>query len=82
MMNTCIQASPQSRRYRPALSPLYTTLYDLMAAVSAEVGPDEENAVTATVIHILNTYRVTCLEDFEGYRLVCKEGEPTYSAVA
>jgi hypothetical protein len=82
MMNTCVQASPKYRSTVPASLPLHTTLYDLIAAVSAEVRPDEENAVTATVIHILNTYRVTCLGDFEGYRLVCREGKPSYSAVA
>ena len=82
MMNTCIQASHQHRSHRPALPPRHTTLYDLIAAVSAEVGPDEENVAMATMVHILNTYRVTCRGDFEGYRLVCKEGEPSYSAVA
>jgi hypothetical protein len=66
----------------PVSLPLRTTLYDLIAAVNAAARPDEENAITATVIHILNTYRVTCLGDFEGCRLICKEGEPSYSAVA
>jgi hypothetical protein len=82
MMSTSIQASRQHRSHRLVSPLLHTTLYDLMAAVSAEAGPDEENAATATMVHILNTYRVTCLGDFAGYRLVCKEGEPSYSAVA
>jgi hypothetical protein len=82
MMNTCVQASPKDRSTRQASLPLRTTLYDLIAAVSAEVNPDEEDVVTATMIHILNTYRVTCRGDLEGYRLVCREGKPSYSAVA
>jgi hypothetical protein len=81
MMNTCVQASHKDRSTLPVL-PLHTTLYDLIAAVDAAASPDEEHAVTATVIHILNTYRVTCRGDFEGCRLVCREGEPSYSAVA
>jgi hypothetical protein len=81
IMNTCVQTSPEGRNTIQASLPLHTTLYDLIAAVSEAVRPDEENAVTATMIHILRTYRVTCLDDFEGCRLVC-EGEPSYSAVA
>jgi hypothetical protein len=82
MMTTRLQASHKARSTMPVSPPLYTTLYDLIATVSAAVSPGEENAVTATVVHILNTYRVTCLGDFEGCRLVCKEVEPSYSAVA
>jgi hypothetical protein len=82
MMNTRVQASHKERSIMPVSPPLHTTLYDLIAAVSAAVSPGEENAITATVVHILNTYRVTCLGDFEGCRLVCKKGEPSYRAVA
>ena len=48
---------------------IHTTLYDLIAALSAEVGPDEENVLTAVVVHLLNTHRVTCTRDPRGYRL-------------
>ena len=81
-MHTCVQASHKDRSTTPALLPLHTTLYDLIAAVNEAARPGEENAVMATMVHILHTYRVTCRGDFEGCRLVCKEGEPSYSAVA
>jgi hypothetical protein len=51
------------------LMAIHTTLYDLSAALSAEVGPDEEDVVTAAVIHMLNTRRVTCTGSLTGYRL-------------
>lgn len=50
---------------------IHTTLYDLIAALSEEVRPDEEVVLTATVVHLLNTHRVTCTGDLQGYRLVC-----------
>jgi hypothetical protein len=62
--------------------PIHTTLYDLIAAVDAEAGPDADDAVTATVMHVLNAYRVTCLGDFEGCQMICDEGDISYSAVA
>jgi hypothetical protein len=36
-----------------------TTLYDLIAALNAEVGADEDDLVIAGVMHLLNTYRLT-----------------------
>jgi hypothetical protein len=53
-----------------------TTLYELIAAFSAEVGADEADGVlTATVVHFLQTHRITCTGPLAGYRLVC-EGFP------
>ena len=46
-----------------------TTLYDLSAALSAEVGRDEEDVLTAAVMHVLHTHRVTCTTNLKGYRL-------------
>jgi hypothetical protein len=34
-----------------------TTLYDLVEAVNAEVGPDEDRLVTAAVMHLINSSR-------------------------
>ena len=48
-----------------------TTLYDLIAALSAEVPPDEDDLLTATVVHFMNTHRVTYTGALAGYRLVC-----------
>ena len=34
-----------------------TTLYDLVEAIGAEVGPDEDHLVTAAVMHLINSSR-------------------------
>jgi len=52
---------------------IQTTLYDLIATLNAELSPDEDNIVTATVVHLLNTHRVTCTGALQGYRLVCHD---------
>ena len=52
---------------------IQTTLYDLIATLNAEFSPDEDNVVTATVVHLLNTHRVTCTGALQGYRLVCND---------
>jgi hypothetical protein len=52
---------------------LQTTLYDLVATLNAELSPDEDDVVTETVVHLLNTHRVTCTGALQGYRLVCHD---------
>jgi hypothetical protein len=52
---------------------IHTTLYDLIATLNAELSPDEDNLVTATVVHLLNTHRVTCAGALKGHRLVCND---------
>lgn len=47
------------------LSPITTTLYDLIAAIRACVEPDEEDLVVATVVHILQSGRVRFLQTSE-----------------
>jgi len=59
----------------PAPTAIHTTLYDLIAALSAEVGPDEDDVLTAVVVHLLHTHRVSYTSDLESYRLVCDEAE-------
>ena len=56
-------------RQAPDRMAIPTTLYDLRAALSAEVGPDEADVVTAAVVHLLKTHRVTCTGHLTGYRL-------------
>lgn len=34
-----------------------TTLYDLVAALNAEVGPEDDHLVTAAVMHLINSGR-------------------------
>ena len=52
---------------------IQTTLYDLIATLNAELSPDEDNVVTETVVHLLNTHRVTCTGALPGYRLICHD---------
>ena len=49
------------------------TLYDLVATLNAEISPDEDSIVTATVVHLLNTHQVTCTGALQAYRLVCND---------
>ena len=43
----------------PSATPerITTTLYDLVEAISAEVGRDEDHLVTAAVMHLINSSR-------------------------
>lgn len=50
---------------------IQTTLYDLMVALQAELSPDEDSLVIATVVHLLQTQQVTCTGALQGYRLAC-----------
>jgi hypothetical protein len=52
---------------------IQTTLYDLIATLNAELSPDEDNVVTAIVVDLFNTHRVTCTGALQGYRLVCND---------
>jgi len=56
----------------PSSTTMQTTLYELIAALSADMGADEADGVlTATVVHFLQTHRVTWTGPLAGYRLVC-----------
>jgi hypothetical protein len=52
---------------------IQTTLYDLVATLNVELSPDADNIVIATVVHLLNTHRVTCTGALQGYQLVCND---------
>jgi hypothetical protein len=65
-----------------ASTPIHTTLYDLIGAIDAAAGSDTHDVVTDVVSHVLKTYRVPCLGDYKGYRLVLDEEQTSYSAVA
>ena len=56
---------------------IQTTLYDLIATLNAELSPDEDNVVTETVVHLLNTHHVTCTGALQGYRLLCHDRAPS-----
>jgi len=55
-----MQALATNRATVPASSVpthITTTLYDLVEAISAEVGPNEEHLMTAAVMHLINSSR-------------------------
>ena len=52
---------------------IQTTLYDLIAAINADLSPNEDNVVIATAVHLLNTHRATCTGALQGYRLICND---------
>jgi len=68
-MKTTMHDFSGTVRKSPEIMTIHTTLYDLSAALSAEVGPDEEDVLTAAVMHVLNTHRVTFTGNLKGYRL-------------
>jgi hypothetical protein len=70
-MKTSVQAVPVREVALSEPTTIQTTLYDLIAAIDAEVGPHEEHVITATVVHFLNAHRITCTGNLQGFRLVC-----------
>lgn len=58
-MKTATDPSPDATRSNATIR---TTLYDLIEAINDEIGPDEEQLVVATVVHLLQTGRVRFLE--------------------
>jgi hypothetical protein len=58
MMNISADSVWGLRGKRPRSLIIHTTLYDLIAAVNAEVGADEDDLVIAGVMHLLNTHRL------------------------
>jgi len=64
--------SPSACPARPAPSSTrrQTTLYDLLAALHADVGPNDDAVVTAAVVHLLQTHRVIYTSGGTRYRLV------------
>lgn len=70
-MSTCISAVEEVSLQAAPSSVIKTTLYDLIAALSAEVAPEEEDhIVTAAAVHILNTHRVICAGPRHDRRIV------------
>jgi hypothetical protein len=70
MMNTSTQAFRKKTSDTLVSMPRYTTLYDLIATIDAEAGPEADGIVTATVMHALKAYRISCLGEFEGCQMV------------
>jgi len=69
-METPVSPCPCPAPTEPSPLAIHTTLYDLIAALSAEVRPGEDGVLTAVVVHLLQTHRVTYMGDRGHYRLV------------
>lgn len=54
-----------------AQPPIITTLYDLIAALTEQVEPWEDDVVTAAVVHLCQTGRLRFLNLPEDGTLVC-----------
>ena len=74
-MDTPVHPSACLVRTAPSSTAIQTTLYDLLAALSAQVGPDEDAVVAAVVVHLLQTHRVTYTHNRKHYRLVWDRAE-------
>ena len=74
-LETLLQDVAQVVKAQDAVK-VHTTLYDLIAAINKDVSSDEDHVLTATVVHLLNTYRVTCTGALQGYRLVGPQAVP------
>jgi hypothetical protein len=61
-------------RKSPELMAIHTTLYDLSAALSAEVGPDEADVVTAAVMHLLVVLQMWTFAATYAMPLISDEG--------
>jgi hypothetical protein len=57
------------REKRPRSLIIHTTLYDVIAAINAQVSPDEDDVVLAIVVQLLKTHWLTYLGTFERRRL-------------
>jgi hypothetical protein len=54
-----------------------TTLYELIAAINAEVGADEDDLVVALVVHLLRTHWLTYLGSVIPRRFVTDQSQAT-----
>jgi hypothetical protein len=82
MMNTSTQTARKKTSDPLVSMPIHTTLYDLIAAIDAEAGPEADDVVTATVVHTLNSYRVSCRGNFEGCQMILDDEALASRAVA
>jgi hypothetical protein len=52
------------------VSTIHTTLYDLIEALSQEVGPGEDHLVTAALVHLINSGEVKFADDWRELRVI------------
>jgi hypothetical protein len=54
----------------PEVSTIHTTLYDLIEALSQEVGPGQDHLVTAALVHLINSGGVKFVDDGRELRVI------------
>ena len=65
IMQTMVEAFSPTARTLSQPPAIHTTLYDIIATLHEEVAPEEEDLVTAAVVHLLDTCRATCAGDLD-----------------
>jgi hypothetical protein len=70
MSTPAVNALPPSQTC-PDRNTTYTTLYDLIEAISEQVAPDEDHLVTATLVHLINSGQVRFMDDPRALQISC-----------
>jgi hypothetical protein len=81
-MKTRRYAVPRIGLASPHSTTIWTTLYELIEAIAAEVGPDEEAFVTATAIHLLGSHRARLIDTRVRAQAYCERTNYVSSASA
>lgn len=63
---TCPAVTPAASSSPASIT---TTLYDLIAALNAEVEPEDDALVTAAVVHLINSNRTRFVGSHKGWLL-------------
>jgi len=71
-MQAVTQPMPTGETQPPERTAITTTLFDLIAALHEEVGPDEEELVTAAVVHLCTSGRLRFLGTPTDYEVPCQ----------
>lgn len=70
-MRAVTQSMPTGETQPPERVAITTTLFDLIAALNEEVGPGEEDRVTAAVVHLCTSGRLQFLGTLTNYEVAC-----------
>lgn len=70
-MESSVQHFPTQAPADAEPTTIETTLYELIAAISAEAGPEEDDLILATVVHLVNSGQVRFTGDWKNAKVVC-----------
>jgi hypothetical protein len=70
MSTPTVSTLPTEEQSHSDVSPIHTTLYDLIEALSQEVGPGEDHLVTAALVHLINSGGVKFVDDGRELRVI------------